>query len=119
MKIPGPQEVFESSKTTSFSQQALQEIQSNLSDPKWVRNWTYGSPENPYFDIVLPGFATEGDKQAVIYKLLEAGWSNITVINSDENGERGGLVGIKFYRNPKPAKPIEVEAPPLRLMSQK
>lgn len=98
MPIPAPEEVFESNVTTDFSHNAILKITEHLRDPYWINKWQRGDKNNPYFRFILQGFATKGDKEKIIFTLLGSGWGAVNVMNSSENGERGGLVEVKVYR---------------------
>jgi hypothetical protein len=47
--------------------------------------------------IVLVDTFTVAEKKFVVDTYTKAGWAKVIVKNSEENGERGGLVGIRLY----------------------
>ena len=78
------------------------EIDSKLNDPNHVRDNRRGPPEDPYWTIVVQGHLNHMEKGVLAGKYTKAGWPHVMVKNSDENGERPGLVGITLHRNPQP-----------------
>lgn len=70
-------------------------IDQKLTDPQWKKDWICGSNSvTPFFRFVLPGHATIGDKKEVTRRYEEKGWVNVKVTNSEDGGERAGLIGI-------------------------
>ena len=85
----------------SFVEFFIKKIDAQLSDPKWLQDWRYGTVAQPFWQVVVPGTAMEGDKEVLIEKYKAAGWPHVSVGNSaDRPGERAGFCGIRLYKYP-------------------
>lgn len=85
-------------RESPWLKEAIEKIDKCLSDPQWVRDWKYGGKTSPtYWDIVIPGEATERDKKQITDLYKEVGWDTVVVTNSSENGERSGISSVKLY----------------------
>lgn len=97
IRIPSPEEVLRNDEPTAFYREVLERVSERLTDALWVREWRRGGEENPYWIITVRGEASEGDKREIEHILLSAGWPRVEVLNSGENGERGGLFAVTVY----------------------
>lgn len=84
-----------------FVKRAFEEIDRRLSDPLYARAMVYNEECNPTYKVAVVGIASNGDKEAIIAAYLKAGWGEVIVTNSSEQGERPGMVGITLKKNVK------------------
>lgn len=88
--------------SVDFVNRAVSEIDRRIGDPDWINQWRCGQQDNPYWDIVVKGEAGEADKRELERLYVQgAGWGDIVIITSSENGERPGLTGITLYKLPQ------------------
>lgn len=97
-RVVPPEKVFENMDVTAFSEKSLDLINELLSDVKYTRDWLYGMPDNPYYEFIVPGEPTEGDRKKITEQILAAGWGRVEIKSSSENNERPGITGIKLFR---------------------
>ena len=83
-----------------FYKTAILRIDCQLSDKQWVNAMALGDEENPFLEVTMGGFASETDKKCIIAEYLSAGWGKVTVVNSEENGERPGMTLISLFKYP-------------------
>jgi hypothetical protein len=96
---------------SDWSQKAIVYIDEHLNDARWMRNNVTGIDTNPTFTFTVEGLATKGDKELVIEAYTKAGWGEVIVRNSAENGERPGIVGIVLsQRKPQGENPLPGKA---------
>lgn len=84
---------------SEFVEQAIEHIDKSLSDPNYVQNMVCNKGQNPTFRFGIPGTATAGDKAKLVRLYREAGWGVVEVQNSEENGERAGMVGVTLKQH--------------------
>jgi hypothetical protein len=69
-----------------------------------------------YVETVFGGYMeklNEYERKEAIQNFKTVGWENCTILYSDENGERGGLVQVRLYfKNPnnRPIAPKEIKS---------
>jgi hypothetical protein len=80
-------------------QEVTDSIDAKLLDGEYMRNNCMGNAVESYWDFVGKGELTEEEKALVKHAYLQAGWTNVTVYNSSEHSERGGLWCVKLTRN--------------------
>ncbi len=101
IKIPSPNAVLTmATEPSGFHLKALQEVSKHLSDPYWVMHLQYGTQDDPYYRITVPGVANGTDKRLIYETLAEAGWHRIKQRNSGEIGETPGMYMVTVYANP-------------------
>lgn len=83
---------------TSLSHNLIKKIDEQMSDARVVRNNRCGEGDNFSYRFSFEGNATKGDKAYLIEQYRQAGWGYVEVINSEENGERAGMVGVILHR---------------------
>jgi hypothetical protein len=86
--------------SVDFVNRAVAEIDRRIGDPVWINQWRCGTQDNPYWHIAVKGEAGFADKcELTRLYVTGAGWGDIEIITSSENGERPGLTGIKLFKN--------------------
>lgn len=78
---------------------ARRDIERNLNDAKWVADWRQGTNEDPYWSMAFSGTLTQGEMDQLTSDYSHAGWGFVKITNSEGNGERPGMWGIKLYKN--------------------
>lgn len=107
MKPLGPNEI--GIVDTSLVDRIIENINHKLSDPRWVKDWRCGGLENPHYRFVQNGTANDRDKEELVRLFRNSGWGAVKVLNSEENGERPGLVEVTLYTRAPAAPPIRIE----------
>ncbi|MNL14522.1 hypothetical protein D3C87_1354660 [compost metagenome] len=92
-----PQEV-EQLVDDSAVERLVERIDANLKNPRWVKEWRCGTPESPYWDMAFAGTLSTEEKRQLRQLYLDAGWREVHVRNSEEGGERPGMVGVALHR---------------------
>ena len=68
----------------------------------WVKNFERlfknEIPNKDYYHLVDAGFLSEGAKRKIEKIYIDAGWKKAKCMNSGDNGERPGLVGLQLWR---------------------
>jgi len=98
-KIPGP-EVLQ--KMTDFTEVAIKAITADLSRDNFIDSVRARGTRNENLVFTIPGYATLGDKEAIVKRCKESNWARVFVRNSDEDGERcSGMVSVTLYTHPE------------------
>lgn len=77
------------------------EVTAKLQNPRYRRAMQYGTEDNPYWDVTVCGHLNAAEKTTLTQRWVDAGWHNVSVSNSSDNGERPGLVSVKLYKFPQ------------------
>jgi hypothetical protein len=74
-------------------------IDSKLREENSYNDYFNGHPDRKerHFYLIVVGNIASDEKIILKDRYAKAGWSRMEIVNSDENGERGGLIGIKLY----------------------
>ncbi len=107
MKPLGPSDIGSIDK--QLIERIIEKINSKLSDPQWVKDWRRGGTENPHYRFVESGTASDKDKAELTKMFRESGWGVVEVTNSEDNGERPGLVQVTLYVKSPDAPPLVIE----------
>lgn len=87
-------------EATDWSTRAMLDMDKQLNDKQFLQKEVKRDAANNlivFFSI--PGRATNGDKSRVKSAYENVGWDSVEIVNSDENGERSGLVSITLRNN--------------------
>ena len=76
-----------------------EQIDACLGDPVWRSENVEGMYGNKHYKVLTRGTAAILDKQYLVKLYQDAGWYNVRVLNSEENGEPSGLCQITLYEN--------------------
>lgn len=79
--------------------QAVKYIDSRLSNPDWVRGMTCDSLKNPHLCIIISNERNEITNNTLKELYIKAGWQNVSINRSSDNGERPGFTNITLYKN--------------------
>jgi len=92
----GPNQMAEDNMSV---EKVINLIDNLLQDKQWVKTNRRVGNGNSYFVFIGEGELTEYEKWniGVSYGPEGAGWSNVEVINSSENGERGGMWMVTLH----------------------
>ena len=86
-------------------------VDEKLRDGEWLKNQRRGTKEKQYYEIqfsrddvrngcpqrpTLTYSLNNNEKKFLQARYLEAGWHEVEVSNSDENGERAGIISVKL-----------------------
>lgn len=107
MKPLGPNEI--GTVDALLVSRIIETINLKLSDPRWVKDWRCGGIENPHYRFVQNGTVNDRDKEELIRLFRNSGWGAVKVSNSEDNGERPGLVQVILYVKTPDAPPIRIE----------
>lgn len=97
------------SEKTTWSDEAIEKIDEELSNPRTVVNRVMNQATNPTWQFMIEGIATPGDKEHLIREYENAGWGNVVVINSDERNSITRIVNVLLSQHK-----IEPEPAPMR-----
>lgn len=98
--IPSPDELF--NNLTNCYQKVLDRIADKLNNPSWVIDMQYGGDKDPHYKVPVEGKVTERDKEIIALTMTDKGWHRVKITNSEEDGERPGMILVTFYRYEKP-----------------
>lgn len=77
--------------------EVIQQIDKKLSNPEWLRNSVRAESYNPTYAFAMTGTLFNAEKAFLTKTYLDAGWGEVAVENSEDNGERGGLFSVTLY----------------------
>lgn len=72
-------------------------IDTILRNPTNLRQHQRGHANAPYWQMQHPGSLNAQECEELRQRYLNAGWDDVKVSNSGEDGERPGLIGITLY----------------------
>jgi len=81
---------------------AIVEIDKKMMSPLFIRNCSRGEGESISWGVTGIGSFSDAEKKEIIQQYEAAGWPTVKIINSSENGERGGLWQVTLYKFKQP-----------------
>lgn len=89
----------------SFDQETVDKIVSHIDgkmrDLHFLKNNRRGTPEVGYWwDITIPGSLSKGEIKKIRELYIDLGWQFL-IRNSEDDGERAGMIGIQLQLQPE------------------
>jgi hypothetical protein len=80
-----------------------QVIDAKLSNENVRNSFFRGHPDpaEQHYALTVTGIVLDYEKDILKSRYANAGWGRMEIVNSEENGERPGMIGIWLYPHPK------------------